>query len=144
MSVKIARLGEEDLDRAADNCALFRKMESSPERLRQFLADDCNIFVAAEVNDRPVGQALGYILQRWDVQPPMLFLYSIDVVESYRRKGVGRHLVKRFLQIGRERGFGNAFVFTNASNKPAMSLYKELGGTRTNLDDVMFEWKYEG
>ena len=124
-----------------DNCALFWQMPPSPDKLRQFLADDRNILIVAEANGKPVGQVLGYILQSWDTRAPKLFLYSMDVVESHRRRGIGRRLIESFREAGRQSGCGEMFVFTNASNEPAMRLYKKLGGTRTNLDDVMFEWK---
>lgn len=140
MSLTISRLREQDLDRAAENCALSWKMPTSPANLRHFLADNRNILVVAEVDGEPVGQVLGYILQGWDARAPMLFLYSIDVVESHRRQGIGRHLIERFREIGRESGCGETFVFTDVSNQSAMKLYENLGGIPTNPDRVMFEW----
>ena len=141
MSVTISRLGEQDLERAADNCTLFWQMSASQENLRQFLRDNRNILIVAEANDQPVGQALGYILQGWDARAPKLFLYSVDVVESHRRRGVGRRLIESFREVGRQSGCEEMFVFTNVANQPAMRFYESLGGTRSNPDDVMFEWK---
>ena len=141
MNLPISRLREQDLDRAAKNCALFRPMPDSPVNLRLFLADERNILMVAEVNGQPVGQIFGYILQRFDARAPMLFLYSIDVVESHRRQGIGRRLIERFREIGRESGCGETFVFTDVSNRPAVKLYAALDGIPTDPDRVMFEWE---
>ena len=140
MNLAITRLKPKDLDRAAANCALFWDMSDSPQRLGEFLSDESNILLVAEVDGKPVGQALGYILRRWDVTPSKLFLYSIDVLESHRQRGIGRKLIDRFRQIGRECGCTVTFVITSESNLPAMQLYQATGARRNNLDNVVFEW----
>jgi len=140
MNLAITRLKPKNLDRAAANCALFWDMSDSLQRLEEFLSDESNILLVAEVDGKPVGQALGYILKRWDVTPSKLFLYSIDVLESHRQHGIGRKLIDRFRQIGREYGCTITFVITSESNLPAMQLYQATGARRNNLDDVVFEW----
>ena len=141
MNLKISRLRSEDTDRAYTNCSLFWDMSPADDNLKTYLLDQNCILLIAEVDGVPVGQVVGHILKRWDSKKPMLFLFSIDVVESQRRKGVARRLIEEFLRIGKESGCGGSFVFTNESNIPAMEMYRALGGKRTNPDDVMFEWK---
>lgn len=41
---------------------------------------------------------------------------------------------------GRQGNWDEMFVFTNASNKPAMALYAKAGGVRPNSNDVMFDF----
>ncbi|MBN1550207.1 GNAT family N-acetyltransferase [bacterium] len=139
-NLTIKRMGPEDLEQARDNCTLFWKMNHAIANLKAFLADPGCILLTAEIDGNPAGQVTGYILRRWDSKKPKLFLYSIDVLESHRRKGVARQLITEFRRIGKEAGCGAAFVFTNASNIPAMLLYQYSGGVRTYSDDVMFEW----
>jgi len=141
MKLIISRLSSNDLDRAYANCSLFWDMSAANINLKDYLADKNCILLVAEVDGEPSGQIVGHILKRWDSKKPLLFLYSIDVVESKRRKGIARKLIEEFLRIGRKSGCGKSFVFTNESNIPAMETYLALGGTRTNIDDVMFEWK---
>lgn len=143
MNLTIARLGPEDAARAQANCALFWDMNDASANLAAYLADPSCILLVAEVDGEPAGQIVGHILKRWDSKSPMLFLFSIDVVESHRRKGLARGLIKEFLRIGAEAGCGTSFVFTNESNSPAMEMYQALGGTRTNPDDVTFGWKLD-
>ena len=141
MNLTIARLGPEDAARAQANCALFWNMNDASANLAAYLADPNCILLVAEVDGEPAGQIVGHILKRWDSKSPMLFLFSIDVVESHRRKGLARGLIKEFLRIGGEAGCGTSFVFANESNSAAMEMYQALGGIRANPDDVMFEWK---
>ncbi|MEI6519593.1 MAG: GNAT family N-acetyltransferase [bacterium] len=139
--LSLLRLLPNDVERARVNCALFWEMGISDDHLRGFLADDHNILIVAEIKGQPIGQLIGYVQQRWDVEKPMLFLFSIDVIESHRRQGIGSQLIRRFQQLGIETGCGSLYVITNASNMPAMRMYEALGGTRTNTDDVMFVWE---
>ena len=141
MNLMISRLGSADAERARANCALFWDMSAAADNLKAYLADANCILLVAEVDGQPAGQIIGHILKRWDSKKPMLLLLSIDVAESHRRQGVARGLMGEFQKIGRAARCGGSFVFTNESNTPAMQMYQALGGTRTNPDDVMFEWE---
>lgn len=143
MNLRINRLGPDDAGRAEANCSLFWDMTDAAPNLAAYLADPDCILLVAEVDGEPAGQIVGHILKRWDSKSPMLFLFSIDVVKTHRRKGVARSLMEEFLRTGKEAGCGSSFVFTNESNTPAMQMYQALGGTRTNPDDVMFEWEID-
>ncbi len=143
MNLTIRRLGPEDAACAQTNCTLFWDMGSADRNLVDFLADPNCILLVGEIDGEPAGQIVGHILKRWDSKRPMLFLYSIDVAESHRRRSLARGLIEEFLRIGRKAGCKSSFVFTNSSNAPAMHMYEALGGTRTHPDDVMFEWKLD-
>ena len=137
----IARLGPGDTERARRCCAPFWDMGSAATNLTGFLADPHCVLLAAEVDGEPVGQVVGHVLRRWDPRPPMLLLYSIDVIAGRRRRGIARALVTEFLRIGRGLGCGSAFLVTNESNAPAVRLYEACGGTRPHPDDVLFVWE---
>lgn len=143
MNLTIRRLGPEDAVHAQTNCTLFWDMGSADKNLDCFLSDPNCILLVGEIDGEPAGQIVGHILKRWDSKSPMLFLFSIDVVESQRRRSVARGLIEEFLRMGRKAGCRSSFVFANESNAPAMHMYQALGGTRTNTDDVMFEWKLD-
>jgi ribosomal protein S18 acetylase RimI-like enzyme len=139
--IHITRLNPEDLQVAFQNISLFWEQVPSQEQLLSFLGEPSNILLAAWVGDQPAGQAIGYILSRWDANPPMLFLYSIDVLTPYRRRGVGSALVKVFRQVGREAGCGKTFVLTSENNLPAVALYTSTGASRPHDDDVLYVWE---
>lgn len=140
MNITITRLQNHDMAVAQESVAQFWKHRPDTERLAQFLHDQRHILLTALCEHAIVGQAIGYVLERWDGTPSMLLLYSIDVLESYRRQGIGRALLQRMREIGQQEGCGEMFLITNASNVPAMHFYQRSGGHRPFDDDVMFEF----
>lgn len=137
----ITRLTTDEWKKAQASITLFWDTVPSQETIVKFLSNSQNILLSAESDDALVGQVIGYILERWDRDEPMLFLYSIDVVESERRKGIGTALIATIRKLGRIQDCSEAFVFTNCSNIAAMQLYQSTGGKKSNPDDVvMFEY----
>ncbi len=109
----------------------------------RFFAEDKNIMYAAVVEGEVVGQIYGYIFERFDMPKKQLFLYSIDVLESFQKRGIGKALVYRFLDHLNKDEFHNAFVLTNKGNVSAMSLYKSTGGNQVvseEGEEILFKW----
>lgn len=139
--LSIARLTTDEWEKAQASITLFWDTAPTQETIVKFLSNSQNILLSAELDDFLVGQLIGYILDRWDKNEPMLFLYSIDVLETYQRRGIGTALIEAFRKLGRTQGCSEAFVLTNKSNVAAMQLYQSTGGKRSNPDDVvMFEY----
>lgn len=139
--LSITRLTTDEWEKAQASITLFWDTAPSQETIVKFLSNSQNILLSAELDEELVGQVIGYILDRWDKDESMLFLYSIDVAETYRRKGIGTSLIQDVKKLGRAQGCFEAFVFTNESNLAAMQLYQSTGGKRSNPDDVvMFEY----
>ena len=118
-------------------------MKGGEANLMRFLEDPCCLLLVATFNGEPAGQILGYLLKRWDFASPMLFLYSIDVAEKYRRQGIALKLVEEFNRLGREEGCSETFVLADDTNPPAMSLYHSAKGIRVFPDQVMFIWNHD-
>ncbi|MCP4402138.1 MAG: GNAT family N-acetyltransferase [bacterium] len=140
MNITITQLQSQDVTIAQETVAQFWEHRPNIESIARFLNDRHNILVMASCGDVSVGQLIGYLLERWDGKPPMLLLYSIDVLEPYRRQGIGRALLQHIREIGQKEGCSEMFLITNASNVPAMQLYQKTGGQRPFYDDVMFEY----
>jgi ribosomal protein S18 acetylase RimI-like enzyme len=136
----IRRLSSDGWDLALRNTRLFWKGPSTRETVTKFLSNHKNYFLSAEVENIPVGQLLGYLLDHWDGTGPMLFLYTIDVVEQHRRKGIARALITEFKKIKNEMDCSEIFVLTHESNQAAMQLYASMGGIRVAQDEAMFEF----
>jgi ribosomal protein S18 acetylase RimI-like enzyme len=139
--LSITRLKIDELEKAQASVELFWDTLPSQKTITKFLSNSHNILLSAELDGLLVGQAIGYILERWDVDAPMLFLYSIDVAENYRRRGIGTALIAAIREIGMLQGCAEGFVLTNESNFAAMQLYQSTGGKISTPDDVvMFEY----
>jgi ribosomal protein S18 acetylase RimI-like enzyme len=139
--LSIARLTPDEWQKAQASIELFWDVAPNQETIVKFLSNSQHILLSAELDNLPVGQVIAYILDRWDKNESMLFLYSIDVAETHQRRGIGKALIAAVRKIGQAQGCSEAFVFTNESNLPAMQLYQSTGGKRSNPDDVvMFEY----
>ncbi len=60
---------------------------------------------------------------------PGLFLEDLFVPERYRRRGIGRALLKRLAALCVERGYGRMEWSVLDWNKPAQDFYRSLGAT---------------
>lgn len=82
-------------------------------------------FVAAEDHDVQ-GWCWGYLLARPD-GTTMLYLHNLEVVEQRRRQGIGRELLRSFMEAGAQLGASKMFLITGEDNRAARSLYESMG-----------------
>jgi len=135
--VEVRRLEPRDGDMAHELVSRFKQSVPGAEHMRAWLADAHHILLVAFERGAPVGWAYGYELPRIDGPQPMYLLYEIDVEAEHRQRGVGTALLETFLDMVP----GPVWLITNASNEPAMRLYRSAGGQRLFQDDVMFRFK---
>jgi ribosomal protein S18 acetylase RimI-like enzyme len=136
MEIRILQSGDEDLLIRA--VAFIEEGELEDERAAAHLADKDLVNVVAMDRDEIVGFVYGYVLRRFECTS--FFIYSVDVAEHARRRGIAKAMLAALHEHGKRAGWDEAFVFTNASNAAAMALYKSAGGIRPNPDDVMFDF----
>jgi len=134
--IDVRRLGP------GDEAAVLALAEKEPPDAARLLADERTFYLAAFDGDRPVGFVFAHELLRRHGDPTMLFVYDVGVDETHRRRGIATRLLRELGAIARERGIRTGFLLTNASNDPAMGLYRSLGGERPNDDDVMWDFDY--
>jgi ribosomal protein S18 acetylase RimI-like enzyme len=119
--------------RPGDEGVVERLAATAPQTA--LLADEATIFVAAFADDEPVGFAFGYVLPRRHGDPSILFVYELEVDESFRRRGLATRLMRELFRLG---GTREAFVLTEPDNDAANALYASLGGARA--DSVMWDF----
>lgn len=94
-----------------------------------------NAFYVAEI---PEGRVVGYIMPRielgfsnFKVLPALVkkgHVVSIAVLEDYRRKGIGRELLRTSMSSMKEiYNAEEVYLEVRVSNYPAISLYEKLG-----------------
>lgn len=107
--------------------------------LNQFIEDDnCYGFVAQQ-NGKVVGFAYSYRLKRLESKP-MMYIHSIDVLESYRKQGIGKKLISHIVDYSIKNDFKSCFLITNKTNYSACKLYESTGGKVISVDDVLYKW----
>jgi len=112
-----------------------------PENYSTFFYKDLytrfpDTFIVAEMD----GEIQGYIMCRiekgWSkrgrLSPARLcHVVSIAVMESYRRRGIGKALVEQAMGRGRKTYDSNeGYLEVRVSNEPAVNLYAKLGFTK--------------
>lgn len=135
----IRRLGPGDEALVMRAASLFDD-PPHPGAVRRFLGDPSSYLLLALLDDQPVGFIRAHDLRQLHTPRPQVLLYEIAVDPEHQRRGIGRALIERLKTICRAAGADEIFVVTNASNHPAMALYRATGGRRPADDDVVFDY----
>ncbi len=115
---------------------LFGKTEMPcPEPDRGFFGDEKNIMLVARTGEEESGFLWAYLLPRPERTKPMMYLYSIDVFEPFRRRGIGTILMQQLKEIARAHDCYKMFLQTGKSNVAAVALYRGTGGFAREDDD---------
>lgn len=129
---------------AADSAVLAQVAEDvfdeaiSSSLTAEFLADP-NHWICVAVEDGVViGFASGVRYVHPD-KPAELWINEVGVAPPFHRQGVGKAVVSRLLDHGREHGCGAAWVLTDADNAAARGLYAAAGGTESPAVMVSFD-----
>jgi aminoglycoside 3-N-acetyltransferase I len=137
MEIRVLGRGDEGL--LARAVAIIEEAELTPTRAAAHLADEDLVNVVALEGGAVAGFVYGHVLRRFEAVS--FFIYSVDVAEAHRRRGIARAMLERLKALMPERGWDEMFVFTNRGNLAAMRLYASAGGVSPPPDDVvMFDF----
>ena len=105
---------------------------------REFLSDPRHHMSAAIDAEQIVGFASAIHYVHPD-KPNELWINEVGVAPAYQLQGIGRRLVERLLDHGRELGCREAWVMTERPNKAARALYRSAGGSESESLMVTFK-----
>lgn len=71
------------------------------------------------------GRAIGFVAVR--IHPPDLDIVNLAVALSWRRRGMGRTLLRKLLDQAAALGIENAFLEVREGNLEALALYRKAG-----------------
>ncbi|MGW6916825.1 GNAT family N-acetyltransferase [Kitasatospora sp. NPDC054939] len=116
-----------------------------PGATEEFLADPRHHLLIAYVDDGsgavPAGMVTGVETTHPDKGTEM-FLYELGVDEPYRRRGVGRALVRALAGLARERGCYCLWTLTEVGNDAARATYLGAGGEPED-GLVLYSWQFD-
>lgn len=117
----------------------------SEQSLESEMSGENSIFLIASEGEVPIGYVgLSVVLDEG-------YMGNLAVVEDYRRKGVGRALMKELIDKSKEQNLAFITLEVRPSNTPAVKLYESLGfkeaGRRKNYykeptEDALLLTKY--
>jgi ribosomal protein S18 acetylase RimI-like enzyme len=135
--MEIVRLGAGDKQKVHDAAHLF----DSPPRddaTTRFLVDPHHHLLVAYEGETPAGFVSGIEVTHPDKGTEM-FVYELGVDERFRRRGIGRTLLRELAAVAREQGCYGMFVLTDEDNPAALATYGVDGALREH-GIVMFSW----
>ena len=104
--------------------------ETTAERITEHLQrieglDNAEVFVA-ELDGKAVGRI--FVVEHLTLgSDPFAEVHGVVVDENYRRKGIGKALIKRAMEWSRDKGFKVLRLRTNAGRPDANIFYPAIG-----------------
>lgn len=95
--------------------------------LRQLLASDYFIALAAVKSGRVVGGLAAYELKKFEQERSEIYIYDLAVAAAHRREGIATALIMELKKIAAARGAYVIFVQADLRDAPAIALYTRLG-----------------
>jgi [ribosomal protein S18]-alanine N-acetyltransferase len=139
--VNIVELGPADTPKVMAATDLFDHAPDAKATAR-FLVEPGHHLLIAYEGDRPIGFVSGVETVHPDKGTEM-FLYELGVAESHRGRGVGRALVERLAEMGRELGCYGMWVATDDANTAALATYERAGAKRDDKPAVILTWHFD-
>ena len=68
-----------------------------------------------------------------------LYIENLFVSESHRRKGTGKLLIKKVIEISRQKNFRHIELETQNTNVPAIEFYKKQGFEITGMNMTLYD-----
>lgn len=143
--IEVCRLGVSTLALARETFAMMvaafeeEVLELSEDYLRELLARDAFVALAALQAGVPIGGVTAHVLPMTRNKTSELFIYDLAVHPDHRRCGVGRQLIETLLAEAALRGVSVAFVPADNEDEHALAFYRALAGTAAPVTIFSFE-----
>lgn len=132
LAVEAADFGDEDV--AGGLTPPTKKAASA------LLTDPAACLWGAFANGEVIGFVLAYVLRRRHGPEKQLFLYEIGVRRKWRRRGVGRKLMRHLEDDCRAAGITAGFLPVDERNVRAIAFYESVGWQRLAEPNVLFRF----
>lgn len=126
--IEYRKLSSDDLPLALSMNRDFREGFAEENSLRAFLSSpDCWLF-AAMLENRIIGFAYGYALQRMNTGRKMLYIHEVGVLDDYQRQGIGTQMLMKLKEACAAENYCKIFLTCYQNNVGANALYRKAGG----------------
>ena len=122
MKQLLAMFGE-----AFAEAATYTANPPSEQYLKELLASDYFIALAAAVNGEVVGGIAAYELKKFEQERSEIYIYDLAVAAAHRRKGIATALIRELQKIAAARGAYVIFIQADRVDEAAIALYSKLG-----------------
>jgi aminoglycoside 3-N-acetyltransferase I len=112
---------------AFDEPDTYGRKQPGSAYLRQLLARDTFIALAAVKGNEVVGGLAAYELPKFEQERSEIYIYDLAVAAAHRRQGVATALIRHLQELAAQRGAWVVFVQADHGDDPAITLYSKLG-----------------
>jgi ribosomal protein S18 acetylase RimI-like enzyme len=111
------------------------------EHLSKLLEDDRTYIFAAIDDDTVIGYAVAYRFPSLYETAQLAYLYDIEVVEAFRKKGAGKMLVNAVREKLKAEGVTEIWLGTGTDNAGGQALFAATGGKKSGetFNDFTYE-----
>lgn len=108
--------------------------------IEKLVSDDRSYFFVAVLDNTIVGYCLAYRFPSLNSSDGLAYLYDIEVLETHRRKGIGKKLIENILTFLKMDGVTELWLGTATDNHPAQSLFISTGAERSK--EAFYDYTY--
>ena len=142
--MKAIRLTKDDtatIDFIVNNLIANTEDRASPDHLQKLVTDDRSYLFAVYHEQDVIGYALAYKFPSLYSSEYLAYLYDIEVLASYRRKGAGKLLIHTLLADLKADNVKEVFLGTATDNVEGQALFSATGGIRSGemINDFIYE-----
>jgi len=113
----------------------------STGHFQKLLSDDRTFLFVAISDEKAIGYILAYKFPSLYSSDYLAYLYDIEVLASYRRKGVGRRLIEALNTHLKSVGVTEVWLGTAVDNQAGQALFTSSGGLKS--EETFNEFTYE-
>jgi ribosomal protein S18 acetylase RimI-like enzyme len=144
MALKIIKIQKEDttiINFIIENLIDNSDKQPSTHHFEKLLTDDRTYLLAAIFDDNVIGYTLAYRFPSLYASDYLAYLYDIEVLKKYRRKGAGRLLIETLLTHLKTDGVSELWLGTATDNLEGQALFSSTGGIKSGetFNDFTFE-----
>jgi ribosomal protein S18 acetylase RimI-like enzyme len=99
----------------------------SPSWILKNIKGENTVVFVAEIEGKIVGYSLGWVGQPWAYKGKRGYICDCFVEKSYRRRGIGKALIKAMLEWFIRKGVECVEADVYSNNLPSLMLFKKLG-----------------
>ncbi|ODU57709.1 MAG: hypothetical protein ABT01_01670 [Clostridium sp. SCN 57-10] len=139
--ITIMRCGEDHMEQVIEAMLRVKREDDScdanADNIARFLHTPGALFYVAKLDSSVVSYAVAYRMSRLDGDD-MFCLYEIGTTKRHRGQGIAKILLSHILADARSTGIHKVWIPTTKSNKAACALYRSVGASAAENDDVIF------
>jgi ribosomal protein S18 acetylase RimI-like enzyme len=137
----VVRLSKNDVSIASElGTRVLGEPAVAEARLVELLDDERNIVLAALHEGAAVAYLIAYCFPSLSGEK-LVYLYDIEILDAFRRRGIGGQMVSALKDICRSKGVNSIWVGSSQTNVAACALWSSTGAERGS--DRFVEFIYE-